>query len=132
MDRDFIALPASKRPAERARLEGIFLADSARERARGVRQLLVHLLAVLGVPLGLAALWPRWLSPRLLAAAASAWALCSLGVLASVAWELAWKRRRSWRIADLGPLPSLRGGARAAREDVDEREACAAPADEES
>jgi hypothetical protein len=113
--------------AERARLAAVFSADGARERARGLRALLVHGLALIGLPLGAAVVWPERLPHELRSLAAAAYATGALAVLVSIVWEWRWRRVRSARIAELGPLPvpSPRAVAEA-------REACAGAGEEES
>ena len=78
-------LPSLTLPGDRfrrsPRLEAVLLADAARERARAVRDLLIALLAILGLPL--------WL-------------------LAALVRERWWSRVRSRRVEALGPLPRLR------------------------
>jgi len=99
-------------PAERFRrspqLDAVLLADAARERVRAVRDLLILVLAVLGLPLFVLAAWPGHFSPNLRALAAAGWAVAALAVLAAFAREHWWTRVRSRRVAALGPLPSLR------------------------
>ena len=102
----------------------MFVADAAHERTRAVRDLLIAVLAVLGLPLWLLAAWPgHWASPvRLLAA--TSWAVAALGLLVALVGERWWSRVRSRRVEALGPLPRLRCERLG-------RAACAAPADEE-
>jgi hypothetical protein len=94
------------------RLDAILLADAARERARAVRDLLIALLAVMGVPLWLMAASPgRWTEGFRLAAA-SGWALAGAGLIVAILNERRWARVRSNRIRALGPLPALRAERR--------------------
>ena len=106
------------------RLDAVFIADAARERTRAVRDLLIAVLAVLGLPLWLQAAWPgHWASGvRLLTA--TSWAVAALGLLIALARERWWSRVRSRRVEALGPLPRLRSERLC-------RAACVAPADEE-
>jgi peptidoglycan/LPS O-acetylase OafA/YrhL len=90
------------------RLEAVLLADAARERVRAVRDLLIAVLALLGLPLWLVAALPGRFSPQLRLLAAAGWALAALAVLAAVAREHWWSRIRSRRVEALGPLPALR------------------------
>ena len=108
------------------RLDAVFIADAARERTRAVRDLLIALLALLGLPLWLllVAAWPgHWASAvRLLAA--TTWAVVALGLLVALVRERWWSAVRSRRVEALGPLPRLRCERAGAT-------ACATPADEE-
>lgn len=118
-------LPASGESGRRSpRLDAIFLADAARERARAVRDVSMMLLAVLGLPLWLVANWPARFSLELRLLAGTTWALAALVAVVAVARERWWGRVRTRRIGALGPLPRLRaergrGGA------------CRTPAEEE-
>ena len=93
----------------------MLLADAARERARTVRDLLIAVVALLGLPLFLLAAWPGQFSAQVRVLAATGWAVAALAVLAAVAHEHWWTRVRSRRVEALGPLPTLRsqrlGGA---------------------
>jgi hypothetical protein len=115
-------------PAERfrrsPRLDAVLLADAARERARAVRDLLIALLALLGLPLFLLAAWPGHFSTGLRAVAAAGWAVAALAVVAALAREHWWTRVRSRRVEALGPLPALRSQRRGDG-------ACAAASEEE-
>ena len=106
------------------RLDAVFIADAARERTRAVRDLLIAVLAVLGLPLWLLAAWPGHWASAVRVLAATSWAVAALGLLTALVRERWWSRVRSRRVEALGPLPRLRserlGGA-----------ACATPADEE-
>jgi di/tricarboxylate transporter len=99
-------------PADRfrrsPRLDAVLLADAARERARGVRDLLIAVVALLGLPLWLLAAWPGRFSPQLRVLAATSWAVAALAVLAAVARAHWLTRVRSRRVEALGPLPKLR------------------------
>jgi hypothetical protein len=102
VDDDFLSLRAPRRE-DRDRLAAIFRADSALERARGVRSLLVHLLAVFALPVWLAAVWPGRVSPGLREAALSGWGVGLALVLLAVAHE-AWRsRQRALGMAGLPP-----------------------------
>jgi hypothetical protein len=107
MDQEFVTLPRA-RTGDRSRLDAALSADSARERTRALRQTLVHLLAILGVPLWLAAVWPRGIGSRLAAIVVTCWGLCLAAALAATLWEWRCQRARTQRIAALGPLPRLR------------------------
>lgn len=120
-----ITFPVTRQPGRRSpRLDAILLADAARERARAVRDLLIALVAVLGLPLWLVAALPGRLSRPLRLLAATSWALAALAVLAAVARAHWWTRVRSRRVEALGPLPELRSKRHGAG-------ACAAPSEEE-
>ena len=110
--------------AAAARLDAVLLADAARERARAVRDLLIALLAVLGLPLWLLAAWPGRFSAPLRTLAATGWAVAALAVLAAVVRAHWWTRVRSRRVDALGPLPALRSERSGAG-------ACAPAADEQ-
>jgi hypothetical protein len=105
-------LPSVTLPAQRfrrsPRLDAVLLADAARERVRAVRDLLIAVVALLGLPLWLMASWPGRFAPQIRLLAATGWALAALAVLATVARERWWTRVRSRRIEALGPLPALR------------------------
>jgi hypothetical protein len=108
------------------KLDAVFIADAARERTRAVRDLLIALLAVLGLPLWLllVAAWPgHWVS-AVRSLAATSWAVVALGLLVALVRERWWSRVRSRRVEALGPLPRLRSERLG-------RAACATPADEE-
>ena len=115
-------------PAERfrrsPRLDAVLLADAARERVRAVRDLLILVLALLGLPLFVLAAWPGHFSTNLRALAAAGWAVAALAFVAALAREHWWTRVRSRRIEALGPLPALRSERRGDG-------ACAAAAEEE-
>src|SRR4051812_29915737 len=95
-----VPLPAAT-AAERAKLAAVFSADGARERARGLRGLLVSAMALLGLPLWAGEVWPGRLPHDLRLFAVAAFATCALAAVASLAWEWRWRRARSSRIADL-------------------------------
>ena len=106
------------------RLDAVLLADAARERARAARDLLILVVALLGLPLWLIAALPdRFPSPIRLVAATS-WAVAALAVLAAVARTHWWTHVRSRRVEALGPLPALRAEHRGGG-------ACARASDEE-
>jgi len=90
------------------RLDAVLLADAARERVRAVRDLLIAVVALLGLPLWLVAAMPGRFSPQLRLLAATGWAVAALAVMATVARERWWSRIRSRRVEALGPLPALR------------------------
>jgi hypothetical protein len=118
--------PSLTLPADRfrrsPRLDAVLLADAARERARAVRDLLIAVLAVLGLPLWFVVAWPGLLSVPLRTLAASGWAGAALAVVA-VAVRAHWLTRvRSHHVDALGPLPTLRS---------ERAGACAAGADEQ-
>jgi hypothetical protein len=73
-----------------------------------VRDLLIAVVALLGLPLWLVAALPGRFSLQLRLLAATGWALAALAVLAAVAREHWWSRIRSRRVEALGPLPALR------------------------
>jgi hypothetical protein len=100
VDEDFFALRAP-RQEERARLEAIFRADSALERARGLRLLVVQLLAAFAFPVWLIALWPSRFSPGFRDAALGAWGAGLLVVLLALAHEARCRHRRARGMATL-------------------------------
>jgi hypothetical protein len=106
-------LPASGQPGRRSpRLDAILLADAARERARALRDVAMMLVALLGLPLWVAANWPARFPHQLRVFAGSIWALAALVVVAALVSERWWGRVRSRRIEALGPLPVLRSERR--------------------
>jgi hypothetical protein len=113
-------LPASGERGRRSpRLDAVLLADAARERVRALRDLLIALVALLGLPLWLIDAWPGRFSSPLRVLATTCWAVAALAVLGTLVRERWWSRVRSRRIEALGPLPALRadragGGACAA------------------
>jgi hypothetical protein len=120
--------PSLTLPADRFRrspqLDAVLLADAARERARAVRDVLIALLAVLGLPLWLLAAWPGQFSTSLRTFAAAGWAVAALAVVAAVVRAHWWTRVRSRRVDGFGPLPALRS-------ERSDRGACAPAADEQ-
>jgi hypothetical protein len=120
--------PSVTLPADRfrrsARLDAVLLADAARERVRAVRDLLIAVLAMLGLPLWLVAALPGRFAPQLRLLAASSWAVAALALLTMVARERWWTRVRARRVEALGPLPAMRSGRPGAG-------ACARAAEEE-
>src|SRR3982751_946259 len=102
-------LPASgERGRRSARLDAVLIADAARERVRALRDLLIALVALLGLPLWLMDAWPGRFSPQLRVLAATCWAVAALAVVGTLVRERWWGRVRSRRVEALGPLPSLR------------------------
>jgi hypothetical protein len=102
-------LPASGQPGRRsARLDAVLIADAARERVRALRDLLIALVALLGLPLWLMDAWPGPFSSQVRTLAATCWAVAALAVLGTLARERWWSRVRSRRVEALGPLPTLR------------------------
>ena len=125
MEESFVAVPVSeRRDPKGTRLQAIFAAENASVRARGLRGSLVGLLAVLGVPLWVALIWPGSVSRSARDLVETLWALALVGVLLATVGEAWWRRQRSRYIAQLGPLPVMRSPAA-------ERQACATFADEE-
>ena len=120
--------PSLTLPADRFRrspqLNAVLMADAARERARAVRDLLIALLAVLGLPLWLLAAWPGHFSTSLRTLAAAGWAVAALAVVVAVVRARWWTRVRSRRVDDFGPLPVLRS-------ERTDSGACAPAADEQ-
>jgi peptidoglycan/LPS O-acetylase OafA/YrhL len=109
VEREILTLPVSGgRGRMSPRLDAILIADAARERARAVRDLLIALLALLGLPLWVVATWPTRWTPELRILAATIWALAAVGLVVALAREQWWSRVRSHRVAALGPLPMLR------------------------
>ena len=89
-----------------------------------MRDLLIAVLALLGLPLWLLTAWPGRFSAQAHVLAATGWAVAALGVLAASARAHWWARRRSRHVEALGPLPALRREAPGAA-------ACAPAADEQ-
>jgi hypothetical protein len=92
---------SSERDPDGSRLRGALQAAANREHARGMRELLVYLLAILSVPLWLSGVRPSWLSHDLRVLAATAWAVASVGLLFVLASEWRWARRRAARLSGL-------------------------------
>ena len=96
-------------PAAGARgLDAVLTADAARERVRALRDRLIALVALLGLPLWLMEAWPGRFSSQLRVLAATCWAVAALAVLGTLVRERWWSRVRSRRVEALGPLPTLR------------------------
>jgi hypothetical protein len=110
VDDDFLTMRAAQRE-DRSRLAAIFRADSALERARGVRSLLVHLLAIVALPVWLAAVWPRRMSPNLREAALAGWGVALAVVLLALGHEAWCRRQRALGMATLPPTVLKRSGA---------------------
>jgi hypothetical protein len=106
----FITVPTA---GDRARLDAVLRADSERERARGVRNLLVAFLAALGVPLWVLAVWPHAASGSVRSLEITAFGFALAGLLGAAAWEWACSRRRASRIAQMGPPPVCSAGVQA-------------------
>jgi hypothetical protein len=107
--RESILVPASGQPGRRsARLDAVLIADAARERVRALRDLLIAVVALLGLPLWLMDAWPNRFSSQLRVLAATCWAVAALSVLGALVRERWWSRVRSRRVEALGPLPTLR------------------------
>ena len=129
MDETLLALPGpNQRPGARERLAAIFAAESARQRARALRNAVLAVLGVLGLPLWLLAVWParRGASMTTMATLVETiWAVTFAALLLALSWELVAGRRRARQIATLGPLPVLRSTRRGATA------ACAAPPEDQ-
>jgi hypothetical protein len=111
--RESITLPAPGQPGRRsASLDAVLIADAARERVRAVRDLLIALVALLGLPLWVIAGWPGRFSSQLRVLSATCWAVAALAVIAALIRERWWSRVRSRRVEALGPLPMLRSERR--------------------
>ena len=100
VDEDFFAVAPRQ---DRARLAAIFRADAALERARGLRILVVHLLAVFAFPVWLVALSPGRLSAGFRDAALGAWGAGLVVVLFTLAHEARCRRVRAVGMATLPP-----------------------------
>lgn len=104
--------PPTTLPADRfrrsPRLDAVLAADAARERTRAVRDLLIAVVAVLGLPLWLVAAWPGGFSTQVRLLAATTWAVAAIAAATAAARAHWWARVRSRRVEALGPLPKLR------------------------
>jgi hypothetical protein len=93
---DFVVFDVSpERDPDGSRLRRALEAAANREHARGLRELLIYLLAILSVPLWLCGVRPSWVSHDLRLLAATAWAVASVGLLLVLASEWRWARRRA-------------------------------------
>ena len=102
MASDFIAFEASaERDPDGAKLRNVLNAHFALERARLHRAVLVHWLAVLSLPVWLAALRPGWPSPELRALLLVSWVLSALLAGASAVREWHWRVRRDAEASDI-------------------------------
>jgi hypothetical protein len=129
-DDTFIALPGpDENRGQGSRVWAILAADGARERARARRQGLVGVLAVLGMPSWIVAMWPAIVPHEWRSFFAAAWAFAFGGVLLALIGEGIARVRRARQVATLGPLPVLRSARRAAAGST--TAACAAPAEDE-
>jgi hypothetical protein len=93
-------LLATSQDNDPVRFRGVLAAQYAYERARALRELLVHVLAGLSLPVWLAAAWPGRIAGELRSAAVAAWLLCVGGLLAAIVSEWRWHRRRASFIVD--------------------------------
>jgi hypothetical protein len=130
-DAGFISLPAPGRDSgasggNRSRVWAILAADGARERARARRNSLVSVLAALGLPVWIGAIWPARVAHEWRSIFAAAWAVAFGAVLLAMVGERIAHLRRARQIATLGPLPVLRSARRAAT-----TPACAATVEDE-
>ena len=75
-----------------ARFHGAIQAHFAWERARGVRELVVYVLAILSAPVWLAAVRPQWLPAQMKDLALALWAVTFVGCVMA-AWA-EWKGQR--------------------------------------
>ena len=77
-----------------------------------MRDLLIALVALLGLPLWVMDAWPGRFSSQLRVLSATCWAVAALAVIATLVRERWWSRVRSRRVEALGPLPMLRSERR--------------------
>jgi hypothetical protein len=99
---DFIAFdPSPERDPDGAKLRSVLDAHLSLERAHHLRSVLVHWVAVLALPVWLAALRPGWLPPATGRALLGAWALSALAAAASVLREWRLRVRRDAETADI-------------------------------
>ena len=68
-------------------------AHFAQERAGVLRELLVHLVAVLSGLVWVAAVWPRWLGAAATDSVLGAWVVFAVATLGCVLAEARWRRR---------------------------------------
>jgi len=98
--------PESRDPGD-SRFRGVIEAHFAWERARGVRDLVIYILAILSAPVWLAAVRPQWLPAQVKDLALALWAVSFVGFLMAAASEWKWQRQRAAR-SRAGSLPDLR------------------------
>jgi hypothetical protein len=107
--RDFIAFDASPgRDPDGARLRGVLEAHFSLERAQHLRRLLVHWVALLALPVWLAALRPGWLPLPTGRALLAGWALSAVAAAVAVVREWRLRVRRDAETADIAAeLPQV-------------------------
>lgn len=103
-DDDFIVFtPSDERDPDGSKLQGVFTTHFACERARGARELLVHILAVMSFLIWPQAVWPTQMPPTFRAFVLAAWAVLFIVLALSAASEWWWKRQRARYLSDLRP-----------------------------
>lgn len=99
---DFIAFdPSPERDPDGAKLRHVLDAHFSLERAQHHRSLLVHWVAILALPVWLAALRPGWLPPQTDRVLLAAWALSAVAAAVAVVREWRLKVRRDAESADI-------------------------------
>jgi hypothetical protein len=76
-----------------SKLHGVLAAHLAFERARGVRELIVHGLLALSLPVWIAAARPEWMSADSKRLALAAWLVAAVGLVFAFGSERRWHRR---------------------------------------
>lgn len=88
-----------------ARLRRLLVADQRARALAGVRQLLVHLLAISGAGLWVAACRPHLIADEVRQSLVVGWAGFAVVTAAVTAGEGVWERRKQRALNDLSPDP---------------------------
>jgi hypothetical protein len=93
MAEDFAVLYRSAdRDGDGSKLRGVLEAHLRMEHARGIRELAVGVLAVLGLPVWIAAARPEWIAQGLRSFSLTAWFVSFVGLAAAAISEWRWRR----------------------------------------
>src|SRR5262245_27766484 len=101
MAHDLIAVRASGDDPDGRKLFATIHAHLALERARSLRALLVHVVAVLSAPVGLLAVRPDWLSAIGRRVTLVGWALSAAAAVGAFVRERRWQLRRDVHAAGI-------------------------------
>ena len=101
--------PSPERDPDGAKLRSVLDAQFSLERAQHHRAVLVHWVAILALPVWLAALRPGWLAPATGRTVLAAWALCALAAGAAIFREWRLRVRRDAETADILVEPPRNG-----------------------
>ncbi len=94
MPSDLFVLHSSENPvSSRTKLQEALAAQAGYERARGVREMVLWVVVVLGAPVWLAAARPDWMSPVSRRLTLTLWLVAAVGLVLAVVSERNWYRR---------------------------------------